>query len=199
MQAPHLVLDNAGKASKAGFEDGEQAAVSTPPITDVGLTPRKRKHASAAAHARPGTTPTTAAQGMANQKPKFEVASEERPLLPTDADCAVVSAAGCEAKATKGIFTPEMVPYVHAARGAYVAAPAASQRAPAPSLLGPASKPLDVTLQVRLQHIVRMSGRRPRSETFTCQLGHSACSYRDSKQYVLDRSCRILPAYSPAR
>jgi hypothetical protein len=176
LQAPDL--DNPDKASKPGYEDGEQAAVSTPPIADVGLTPRKRKHAAAAAQARPGATPVTAAEGPASKQPRLEVVSEGGPLLPSHVERGTASAASRVPKATAGIDSPAVIPYVHAARGAYAAAAAVAQRSPAPSLLGPASKPLDVTLQVWLQSSwarVDAHTSNPSPISLGTQLGAGSC------------------------
>ena len=137
-----------GKALKAGYETGEQAAVSTPPIADVGLTPRKRKHAVAVARAWPGATPFTSGEGPPAKQPRLQGLSEGRSLLPDNAEGAQTSAAGRMARTTAGSDTPPALPYARAARGAYVAASAVPQRTPAPSLLGPASEPVAITLQV---------------------------------------------------
>ena len=141
LQGPDFAQERSGKPAKAGYESSEQSAVSTPPITDVGLTPRKRKHAETA---RTAAQAAGAAASPPSKLRRLEVVSEQPSTQ------VVESAAAAEAaQHLSSAGAVPAGPYAHAARGAYAAAPAPLQRAPAPSLLDPASKPLDVTLQVR--------------------------------------------------
>ena len=142
LQAPGLAPERSGKAAKAGYESGEQAAVSTPPIMDVGLTPRKRKHAESARATGEGAG---AAVSPPSRLRRLEAVSGQPPPQPVEMDTTEA------AHHLSGMGAVPAAPYAHAARGAYVATLPPSQRAPAPSLLDPASKPLDVTLQVRRQ------------------------------------------------
>ena len=138
LQAPDSAQERCGKPAKEGYEGSEQAAVSTPPISDIGLTPRKRNHGVMAGAA---AQTVGSAGGSASKSGRLQALSEEPSAGAVDAMQAAHNPTSVKA-------APAML-YVHAARGAYEAAPAPPQRAPAPSLLGPASKPLDITLHVR--------------------------------------------------
>ena len=182
LQAPEPARERCTNPAKAGYESGEQAAVSTPPIADIGLTPRKRKPAES----------VRAVGGPANKLRRLEVVREEP------------SPQAMQADATKATHQPSSMdaapamPYKHAACGAYVAATAPVQRAPPPSLLGPASKPLDITLQARRcsKHALHMaiaaaaSGRLERQQL--CVTGTIVMTTWQGAVPRLDSAVRIM-------
>jgi len=165
LQAPELAQERSGKPAKAGYESGEQSAVSTPPITDVGLTPRKRKHVEPA---RAAAQAAGAAASPPSKLRRLEAVSEQP--FPRATETAATEAA----QHSSGAAAVPAVPYAHAARGAYTAAPAALQRSPAPSLLDPASKPLDVTLQVQRRILMRTGLLR---RVHVAAAPHKACAH----------------------
>ena len=180
LQAPALAQERSGQPAKAGYESGEQAAVSTPPITDIGLTPRKRKHAeSARAAAQAAGDPASPPSKLRRLKLISEQPSPQR-LKPAATEAA---------QQPSSIDAVPTELYVHAARGAYAAAPALLQRAPAPSLLDPASRPLDVTLQVRDVAFWRAAKRSLCWALLDTAYAHICGPARWSRHYLRPRRC----------